>query len=124
MRKKIFVLSLVLVAILVAGCLGKETRIIVNEQFTVPPGQVTSYYSDLKTGDEVEVSLDVLQGGNLDIDFYITDSNGRKIVSRNRVGTTTIQWTAPSSGTYYFKYDNGMSLVTSKIVKTTIKVTG
>lgn len=109
---------------MVAGCLGKETRTIVNEQFTVAPGQVTSYYYDLKTGDEVEVSLEVLQGGNLDIDFYITDSNGRKIVSRDRVDKTTIQWTAPSSETYYFKYDNKMSLVTSKIVKSTIKVTG
>ena len=124
MRKGIWVLSIVLVVALIAGCVGKETRTIVNEQFTVSPGQAKSYYADLKGGDVVDVSLTVLQGGNLDIDFYIADSDGRKIVSRDRVGETTLQWTVPSSGTYYFKYDNGMSLVASKIVNTTIKVTG
>jgi hypothetical protein len=38
-------------------------------------------------------------------------------------GFTKVSWVVPSSGTYFFKYDNSFSALTSKIVKTTITVT-
>ncbi|KCZ72336.1 emp24/gp25L/p24 family/GOLD [Candidatus Methanoperedens nitroreducens] len=127
--KKILLIILIILGVLVAGCSGpigssnKQTSTIVNEQFTISANSVKGYYSDLQTGDELEVSITVLQGGDLDIDFYITNADGAKIISRSKIGDTTISWVAPSSGTYYFKYDNSFSALTSKIVKTTITVT-
>lgn len=123
MNNKLFVFSMVLVALLFTGCKTKTpTRIIVDERFNVLPLNSQDYSAALETGDSVDVSLTVLEGGNLDIDFYIIDAGGRKLVSRNRVGEMRIQWKVPSSGTYYFKYDNGMSLVTPKTVKTRVQV--
>jgi hypothetical protein len=134
MKKKLLIVLIILV-VLVAGCSGprgssespqqrmKQTSTILNEQFTVAGNSVNSYSSDLKTGDELELSITVLKGGNLDINFYITNANGAKIISRSRIGDTTVSWVVPSSGTYFFKYDNSFSALTSKIVKTTITVT-
>lgn len=127
MKRLMLFLSIVLI-VLVAGCTDTKTALsqtstILDEQFTVPANGIKSYESDLRAGDEIQASITVLQGGNLDIDFSITNANGAKIVSRSRIGQSTVSWTVPSSGTYYFKYDNSFSLMTAKIVKTTITLT-
>lgn len=129
MKKITLILSIIILIVFVAGCTdaprqrAKQTSTLLDEQFTVAANSINSYSADLDAGDDIQVSITVLSGGNLDVDFYITNANGAKIISRSRVGETTVSWTVPSSGTYYFKYDNSFSTVTSKIVKTTIKVT-
>lgn len=127
MNKKIVILLIFLTVVFLMGCteipVTEQTYTLVDEQFTVPANSMKSYYADLEAGDEIQVLITVLEGGNLDIDFYITDANDAKIISRSRIGQSTVSWKVPYSGTYYFVYDNSFSMMTSKIVKTTIKVT-
>ena len=126
-NKKIVILLIFLTVVFLMGCtetpVTEQTYTLVDEQFTVPANSMKSYYADLEAGDEIQVLITVLEGGNLDIDFYITDANDAKIISRSRIGQSTVSWKVPYSGTYYFVYDNSFSMMTSKIVKTTIKVT-
>ncbi len=122
--KKIIILVSILLIVLAAGCIGgisNNTNTLVNEQFTVPANSTKSYDAELEAGDEVQISITVLKDEYLD--FYITNPNGEKIISRSRVRETTITWIVPFSGTYRFTYDNNFSTITAKIVRSTITVT-
>jgi len=122
--KKIIILVSIFLIVLAAGCIGgisNKTSTLVNEQFTVPANSTKSYDAELEAGDEVQISITVLKDEYLD--FYITNPNGEKIISRSRVRETTITWIVPFSGTYSFTYDNNFSIITAKIVRSTITVT-
>lgn len=122
--KKIIILVSILLIVLAAGCIGgisNNTNTLVNEQFTVPANSTKSHDAELEAGDEVQISITVLKDEYLD--FYITNPNGEKIISRSRVRETTITWIVPFSGTYRFTYDNNFSTITAKIVRSTITVT-
>ncbi len=122
--KKIVILVSIFLIVSAAGCIGgntNNTNKLVDEQFTVPANSTKSYDTELEAGDEVQISITVLKDEYLD--FYITDPNGEKIISRSRVKETTITWIVPFSGTYRFTYDNNFSIITAKIVRSTITVT-
>ncbi len=121
--KKIIILASILLIVLAAGCISgisNNTNTLVNEQFTVPANSTKSYDAELEAGDEVQISITVLKDEYLD--FYITNPNGEKIISRSRVKETTITWIVPISGTYRFTYDNNFSIITAKVVRSTITV--
>jgi hypothetical protein len=121
--KKIIILVSIFLIVLAAGCIGgitNKTNTLVNEQFTVPANSTKSYDVELEAADEVQISITVLKDEYLD--FYITNPNGEKIISRSRVRETTITWIVPFSGTYRFTYDNNFSIITTKIVRSTITV--
>ncbi len=122
--KKIVILVSIFLIVSAAGCIGgntNNTNKLIDEQFTVPANSTKSYDAELEAGDEVQISITVLKDEYLD--FYITDPNGEKIISRSRVRETTITWIVPFSGTYRFTYDNNFSIITAKIVRSTITVT-
>ncbi len=122
--KKIIILVSIFLIVFAAGCIGgtsNKTNTLVNEQFTVPANSTKSYDAELEAGDEVQISITVLKDEYLD--FYITNPNWEKIISRSRVRETTIKWIVPFSGTYRFTYDNNFSTITAKIVRSTITVT-
>ncbi len=84
--KKIIILVSILLIVLAAGCISgisNNTNTLVNEQFTVPANSTKSYDAELEAGDEVQISITVLKDEYLD--FYITNPNGEKIISRSRV---------------------------------------
>ncbi|KAI9020749.1 supernatant protein factor C-terminal domain-containing protein [Phycomyces nitens] len=82
----------------------------------VPPHGKECFYEDLNIGDKMTVSYQVGEGGNLDIDFWIYDQQGRTIKSsaREASGTHIIQ--AVSPGRYTFCFGNQMSSVTAKSI--------
>ncbi|HLB71262.1 MAG TPA: emp24/gp25L/p24 family protein [Candidatus Methanoperedens sp.] len=122
--KKIIVLVPIFLFVSAAGCIGgftDNTNTLVDEQFTVPANSTKNYDAELEAGEEVRISINVLKDEYLD--FYIINPDGEKIISRSRVRETTITWIIPFSGTYRFTYDNSFSVISAKIVRSTITVT-
>ena len=91
---------------------------IINESFSVPPSTVTRTAS-LSAGDTINIQLVVTAGGNKDINFNVNNVT-LTFISVSRVTSYDRNWTAPSTGAYFFVYDNSFSTFTSKQVTTEV----
>ena len=78
---------------------------------------------NLNNGQKFTGSLAVSGGSGNDIDFWVTDPQGTKIVDLGRVTQgKTFQFTAQTSGAYAFHFSNGFSLLSSKTVDLTYDI--
>lgn len=91
---------------------------IIDESFTVPPSTVTRTAS-LSAGDTINIQLVVTAGGNKDINFNVNNVT-LTFISVSRVTSYDRNWTVPSTGAYFFVYDNSFSTFTSKQVTTEV----
>lgn len=93
---------------------------ISSTSFTVSPGIVYYTVSDISSGTSLDGSFTVTAGGNLDIDFYITDDllYGTKHAFLSRSTGSSFSFTAPvgAKKDYYIVFDNSFSWITSKTV--------
>lgn len=77
---------------------------------------------NLNSGQKFTGSLAISGGGN-DIDFWVTDPQGTKIVDLGRVSQgKTFQFTAQASGAYALHFSNTFSWFTGKTVNLTYDV--
>ncbi|KAI9323315.1 emp24/gp25L/p24 family/GOLD-domain-containing protein [Dichotomocladium elegans] len=74
------------------------------------------FYEELAVGDKMTLSYQVGEGGNLDIDFWISDPQDRVIKSTTRESTGTHVVEANHAGKYTYCFGNQMSSVTAKAV--------
>jgi hypothetical protein len=78
---------------------------------------------NLNNGQRFTGSLAVSGGSSNDIDFWVTDPQGTKVLDLGRVSQgKTFEFTAQSSGAYTFHFGNTFSWFSSKIVNLTYDV--
>uniref|UniRef100_H2Z585 GOLD domain-containing protein n=1 Tax=Ciona savignyi TaxID=51511 RepID=H2Z585_CIOSA len=82
----------------------------------VPAGKKECFYQPSKGGQSLDVEYQVIDGGDLDIDFRISAPSGRAVVTefRKNDGIHTIDPT--EEGDYEVCFDNTFSRITSKTI--------
>lgn len=121
-RKNLFVSSLLFAAlcmfIFASFAFATETA-----TKTVPAGNDGMMIFNLDEGDKFSGSLSISGGSGNDIDFYVTDPHGSRIVNLGRVSQgTSFDFSAQDSGAYTLHFDNGFSLFSSKVVSLSFDV--
>lgn len=86
-----------------------ETRL--DKQITIDEHSYTSYSTDiLQEGDELEITITDLTGGNRDIEIYMHDGSGKfridEYLTKITKGQGTCSWTVPKTTFYHISFDN------------------
>lgn len=86
--------------------------------FEVPDGQDFCLQDEIPLGNQIKFKFQVLQGGNLDIDFFLQTpkDNGEPIYFKKRTTEHENIITADQTGEYSFCFSNKFSGFTHKIV--------
>jgi len=102
---------------------------LITDSFTVPLGY-TFHNKTLFEGDKLHILVEVTNGGDLDINFYVMDESNYGMwnagesaspqISRTNITAFDDDWVVPYDGTWYFVYDNSFGSVSSKDVTTII----
>ncbi|KAJ3291323.1 p24 complex component [Borealophlyctis nickersoniae] len=79
------------------------------------------FYEKLKQNERLDLSFEVSQGGQMDIDFWISSPNGNTLYSVQKQSTTSFGFNADQEGTYTYCFGNGMSTVTDKTLSFTVQ---
>ncbi|XP_076823524.1 transmembrane emp24 domain-containing protein 1-like isoform X1 [Clavelina lepadiformis] len=82
----------------------------------IPAARRECFYQPTKQGQVLEIEYQVIDGGDLDIDFRMNAPNGNKIVQefRRNDGIHTVD--ATMEGDYEICFDNGFSRFTKKTI--------
>jgi hypothetical protein len=115
-RKNLFISSLLFTALsmLLFASLAFATRTTTD---TVPASNDLMKIFNLDEGDKFTGSIAITGGSGDDVDFYVTDPHGSRIVDLGRVSQgTSFDFTAQDSGAYTLHFDNSFSLFSSKVV--------
>ncbi|KAJ2933676.1 hypothetical protein H1R20_g3405, partial [Candolleomyces eurysporus] len=82
----------------------------------VPAGKKECFFEDLHVHDKMTVTYQVGEGGQLDIDFWLTDPQAKVISKQIRQSTGTVAVTAETDGRYEYCFSNLMSAIADKMV--------
>ncbi|RUP44958.1 hypothetical protein BC936DRAFT_148795 [Jimgerdemannia flammicorona] len=82
----------------------------------VPAHAKECFFEELKQGDRMTITFQVGEGGNLDIDFWVSDPIDHVIQSGVRESTGTHSLQAEIPGRYTYCFSNQMSAMTDKSV--------
>lgn len=74
------------------------------------------FFEDLSSEDKMTVTFQVAAGGELDLDFWLTDPRNTPMYSLTKADTGTYSFTAALDGRYTYCFSNEMSSVTGKTV--------
>lgn len=80
---------------------------------TIPARSKDCYFEDLHKNDEMTVTYQVSSGGNLDIDFALSDPSDL-LYTNNGKDTGTYSFIADKDGRYTYCFSNAMSYNTDK----------
>ncbi|KAG9072022.1 p24 complex component [Linnemannia hyalina] len=80
----------------------------------VPPQEQRCFVEMLDKDDNLHVSFQVGDGGNLDIDFWITNPSGELVEDARRSPSETFNHVALTKGRYEYCFSNAFSTVTDK----------
>ncbi|KAF9540120.1 p24 complex component [Mortierella hygrophila] len=80
----------------------------------VPPQEQRCFVEMLDKDDNLHVSFQVGDGGNLDIDFWITNPGGELVEDARRSPSETFNHVALTKGRYEYCFSNAFSTVTDK----------
>lgn len=90
---------------------------------SIEPGRIVYINLHMESGQKLDGVVNIVSGGNKDIEFYILNSENKRVFSPGRVsGTYEFEWSAPAPDTYRINMDNSFSWFTSKYVKYTFNV--
>jgi len=99
-----------------------------EETFAVKPGTAKAYCGSFPSGTTLYITINVLSGGNRDINFWVMDDSEWRVFeaggsfyyyttpSRRRITEASITWNPPSNKRICFVFDNEFSIITSKTV--------
>ncbi|KAI5454946.1 p24 complex component [Naganishia albida] len=82
----------------------------------VDPGKKECFFEDLHHEDQMTVTYQVGGGGNMDIDFFLTDPTDQVLSSIYRKPTGTFSFTAKKDGRYTYCFSNEMSTLSPKVL--------
>ncbi|AFR92202.2 COPII-coated vesicle protein [Cryptococcus neoformans C23] len=80
----------------------------------IEAGEKECFYEVLAPQDKMTVTYEVGGGGHLDIDFYVTDPQGKVIHTKNKQPQGSWSITASQEGRFTFCFSNEMSSYTTK----------
>jgi len=80
-----------------------------TENFTVPPRSEVTRPLSLQENDRVVVSFSVVGKSSHELNFYLTDPNGKTISRYDQTGQTNFSFLAALTGTYVLHFDNSLS---------------
>ena len=80
-----------------------------TETFTVPPNREVTINLDLKEDDRVSLGFSVIGGSSKELNFYVTDSEGKIIHSFENIGQKSLSFSVTVAGTYTLHFDNSLS---------------
>ncbi|KAL3897189.1 MAG: hypothetical protein SGCHY_003588 [Lobulomycetales sp.] len=86
----------------------------------IAPQTVRCFHENLKRGDRLDLSFQVAEGGNLDIDFSIAAPDARVIYAVQRQSTNTFGFNADVDGKHQYCFNNKISSFASKQVSFTV----
>ncbi|KAI9337021.1 supernatant protein factor C-terminal domain-containing protein [Zopfochytrium polystomum] len=89
-------------------------------QITLDPHSRDCFYENLVIGDKLDVSFEVFEGGNLDIDFWLSSPTDQILNSRFKQSTGTFDMVAEKDGVYTYCFSNQMSTVSHKTLSFTV----
>ncbi|XP_021065884.1 transmembrane emp24 domain-containing protein 5 isoform X2 [Mus pahari] len=100
-------------AALLRGAAGFTPSLDSDFTFTLPAGRKECFYQPMPLKASLEIEYQVLDGGELDIDFHLTSPEGRTLVFEQRKsdGVHTIE---TEDGDYMFCFDNTFSTISEK----------
>jgi len=96
--------------LLVAPCLVSAYSI------ELPAATKECFFEDLHTNDKMTVTYQVGGGGHMDVDFWLTDSDGHALHKDIKQSTGTVSITAKKDGRHEYCFSNLMSSVSDKVV--------
>ncbi|RXW21191.1 hypothetical protein EST38_g4688 [Candolleomyces aberdarensis] len=82
----------------------------------VPAGKKECFFEDLHVHDKMTVTYQVGEGGQLDIDFWLTDPQAKVVSKQIRQSTGSVAVTAETDGRYEYCFSNLMSAIADKMV--------
>ncbi|KAF8964607.1 p24 complex component [Entomortierella lignicola] len=82
----------------------------------VPAQQRRCFYEVLEKGDNLHISFQVGEGGNLDIDFWITNPSGSFVEDATKSPAATYNYEAKVNGKHEYCFSNEFSTLTEKTV--------
>ncbi|KAF5363397.1 hypothetical protein D9756_000813 [Leucocoprinus leucothites] len=82
----------------------------------VAAGKKECFFEDLHVHDKMTVSYQVGGGGHLDIDFWLSDPNGKVLGKHVRQDTGSVSITATADGRHEYCFSNIMSAIADKMV--------
>lgn len=102
-------------AALLRGAAGFTPSLDSDFTFTLPAGRKECFYQPMPLKASLEIEYQVLDGGELDIDFHLTSPEGRTLVFEQRKsdGVHTIE---TEDGDYMFCFDNTFSTISEKVI--------
>lgn len=125
-KKNLFGRSLILIIIFSVCNIQNVSAGLVNPDYTetIPAGMIFVLGHDMKVGDEVVIEYEVISGGNLDVYFYIKNSDDIKVVDNGLVaGYGMYTFVAPYEDYFRIVFSNSMSIITSKVIEINLDVT-
>ncbi|KAF9934777.1 p24 complex component [Linnemannia zychae] len=100
------------------ACLALTTLVAIHSvaafSIHVPPQEQRCFFEELDKDDHLHVSFQVGDGGNLDIDFWITDPSGTLVEDSRKTASETYNHLAKAKGKYEYCFSNSFSTVTDK----------
>ncbi|KAI9364451.1 supernatant protein factor, C-terminal domain-containing protein [Zopfochytrium polystomum] len=103
---------IVLIALLVTN----EAEAFNSFQLVLVPHSRDCFYEKLAVGEKLDLSFEVYDGGNLDIDFWVTSPDDQILHSIFKQSTGTVEVKAEKEGSYTYCFSNQMSTVTQKVL--------
>lgn len=100
-------------------------KTIVNSRILVLPGDAEYWRISVPQGasnPRLVLKLDILEGGNLDLDVYVRDSAGQMIYGERVEGYVERTIQLPGPGQYKLIVSNAFSIVTSKTAEIEVKL--
>ena len=95
---------------LVAISVNAET-----ERFTVHPYSEVTRSLDLKENDRVSIGFTVIGESTNELDFRVTDPDGKTIMRCDRVGQISSSFSATKTGAFLLHFDNSPSSETKSV---------
>lgn len=107
----VIIISLVVLWVQISS--GLDTTLT----YKVPAGSRECFFEDISAEGEIDLEYQVVQGGELDIDFEILDPYGRILaIDHRRMENLHVIEKLSADGTYQFCMDNSFSLFSDKMV--------
>ena len=118
-KKRNFMFGIIFLIFIIPFVYAEEVR-----TFNVDAGDEQIVTLDLNAGMKVDGSMSITGGSSNDVDFWITDPIGNKIVDLGRVSQgTEFEFTANQNGAHSLHFDNAFSVLSNKNVVLTYNIT-
>ncbi|XP_028408547.1 transmembrane emp24 domain-containing protein 5-like [Dendronephthya gigantea] len=84
--------------------------------FLLGARQRECFFENLKANMSLDLEYQVIEGGDLDINFEVFDPNGKRLLYEEKTSDDSHELVITTPGIYSFCLDNSFSSITSKLV--------